>query len=311
MAKRICIFLVCLLLVVGIGGCGKSEDKKSETAAKATAKPTEKPTAKPTEKPTPKPTEKPIEKVEATVVDIIDGDTLKVKIGEKTETIRLIGVDAPEGNECFAKEATEHAKKFLLNQPVEVGKDEGLDRDKQGNLLRYIFFQKGEMLFNEIAIEFGYAVEYSDKTPYTYEAAFKKAQERAKEKPQGLWRPDTCDGKVPSAQSRTLTAPSTPKPAESKYSCEPKKTCTQMASCEEAFFHLSRCGSATLDRDKNGVPCESLCKDEISKFSCETKKTCTKMASCTEAYYHLLACGNGQLDQDKNGIPCESICSGK
>ena len=42
-------------------------------------------------------------------------------------------------------------------------------------------------------------------------------------------------------------------------SCVGKRTCTQMRSCEEARFYLSSCGVRSLDRDGDGVPCESLC----------------------------------------------------
>jgi hypothetical protein len=33
-----------------------------------------------------------------------------------------------------------------------------------------------------------------------------------------------------------------------------------MASCEEAKFYLSRCGVGSLDGNKDGVPCEKLCR---------------------------------------------------
>ncbi|MDE4026137.1 excalibur calcium-binding domain-containing protein [Glaesserella parasuis] len=38
-----------------------------------------------------------------------------------------------------------------------------------------------------------------------------------------------------------------------------KRTCSQMDSCEEARFHLTQCGVSSLDREKDGMPCESLC----------------------------------------------------
>jgi len=50
----------------------------------------------------------------------------------------------------------------------------------------------------------------------------------------------------------------TPAPAP-VYRCEPKKTCGQMASCEEARYHLTQCGNTGLDRDGDGTPCASLC----------------------------------------------------
>lgn len=46
----------------------------------------------------------------------------------------------------------------------------------------------------------------------------------------------------------------------SAFSCELRKTCGQMTSCEEARFHLQQCGNGRLDGDSDGVPCESICR---------------------------------------------------
>lgn len=43
-----------------------------------------------------------------------------------------------------------------------------------------------------------------------------------------------------------------------EYECS-KRTCKQMDSCEEARYHLKYCGMDQLDRDGDGVPCESIC----------------------------------------------------
>ena len=32
-----------------------------------------------------------------------------------------------------------------------------------------------------------------------------------------------------------------------------------MLNCEEAYFQYKECGNTSLDRDKDGVPCESIC----------------------------------------------------
>ena len=36
------------------------------------------------------------------------------------------------------------------------------------------------------------------------------------------------------------------------------RVCTKMVSCEQAKLAL-KCGNTNLDRDKDGVPCESIC----------------------------------------------------
>ncbi|AKO45701.1 excalibur calcium-binding domain-containing protein [[Haemophilus] ducreyi] len=44
-----------------------------------------------------------------------------------------------------------------------------------------------------------------------------------------------------------------------------KRTCGQMDSCEEARFHLTQCGVKSLDRDNDGIPCESICGGKKKK----------------------------------------------
>jgi hypothetical protein len=44
------------------------------------------------------------------------------------------------------------------------------------------------------------------------------------------------------------------------FKCDTKRKCGEMISCEEARFYLEECGLKRLDGDKDGVPCESLCR---------------------------------------------------
>lgn len=42
--------------------------------------------------------------------------------------------------------------------------------------------------------------------------------------------------------------------------CQPRLTCKQISSCEEAVWYLQNCSwGGRLDRDSDGIPCESLC----------------------------------------------------
>ncbi|MEM6440093.1 MAG: excalibur calcium-binding domain-containing protein [Pseudomonadota bacterium] len=43
------------------------------------------------------------------------------------------------------------------------------------------------------------------------------------------------------------------------FSWAPRKRCSEIASCAEACYHLLECGRAGLDRDKDGIPCETVC----------------------------------------------------
>ena len=44
------------------------------------------------------------------------------------------------------------------------------------------------------------------------------------------------------------------------WTCSPRLKCTQISSCEEANWYLQNCSwGGALDRDKDGIPCESSC----------------------------------------------------
>jgi hypothetical protein len=47
---------------------------------------------------------------------------------------------------------------------------------------------------------------------------------------------------------------------KSEFKCEGKKYCKEMNSCKEAMFYLKQCGVSRLDRDKDGIPCETICR---------------------------------------------------
>lgn len=67
----------------------------------------------------------------------------------------------------------------------------------------------------------------------------------------------TTSGGGGSRSSDPVSTPVPNAPAPSGVSCNGARTCSQMASCEQAYACLpSRPG---LDRDKDGVPCESIC----------------------------------------------------
>ncbi|MBU0580400.1 MAG: thermonuclease family protein [Candidatus Margulisbacteria bacterium] len=135
------------------------------------------------------------------VINVIDGDTIKVDINGKTETLRLIGIDTPETLDprkpvqCFAIEASNKAKEILSGKNVSLEADSTQgERDKYSRLLRYVFLEDGT-LYNQYMIEEGYAHEYTyQSNPYKYQTAFKEAEKNAREQGKGLWDINTCNG---------------------------------------------------------------------------------------------------------------------
>lgn len=137
-------------------------------------------------------------KEQAEVLRVIDGDTIEVSLNNKKETVRLIGIDAPEivdpreAVECFGKEALDKAREILDGKTVSLESDptQG-ERDKYGRVLRYVFVD--DLNFNKLMISEGFAHEYTyQSNPYKYQLEFKSAQKQARESKVGLWADNVC-----------------------------------------------------------------------------------------------------------------------
>ena len=68
------------------------------------------------------------------VTRVVDGDTVELRNGE---TVRLVGIDAPEAGECGHDRAADNLARLVHGQPVRLGRSDE-DRDRYGRLLRYV-----------------------------------------------------------------------------------------------------------------------------------------------------------------------------
>ena len=75
-----------------------------------------------------------------------------------------------------------------------------------------------------------------------------------------LWAsPAAAKDNFTPAGNTTIFDPAGPSVAQS-YSCEPRKTCGKIRSCDEAVWYLYNCSwGGRLDGDGDGAPCENLC----------------------------------------------------
>lgn len=137
-----------------------------------------------------------------TVSSVSDGDTIKVNVNGKIETVRLIGVDTPETKDprkpvqCFGKQASDFTTQQLNGTSVRLEPDTTQqERDKYGRLLRYVYMPNGT-LFNQLLVASGYAYEYTyQNNPYQFHDDFIKAQRLAQQEGRGLWSEQSCSGK--------------------------------------------------------------------------------------------------------------------
>ncbi|MBU7045619.1 MAG: thermonuclease family protein [Theionarchaea archaeon] len=82
---------------------------------------------------------------------VIDGDTFRLETGE---TVRLIGIDAPELSQPGGKKSREYLARLILNKGITLEKSNE-DRDKYNRLLRFVYI--GNLCINEEMIKQGYA----------------------------------------------------------------------------------------------------------------------------------------------------------
>jgi micrococcal nuclease len=125
-----------------------------------------------------------------TVVEVLDGDTIRVARGDDTDTVRLLGIDTPETHhptkpvECFGPEAASYTESRLQGRSVELEADiEG--RDRYGRRLAYVIVD-GER-FNDELVRRGYARLLVIEPNHAHARAMLQEELDAKRAGRGLW----------------------------------------------------------------------------------------------------------------------------
>ncbi len=141
----------------------------------------------------------------ATLLAVVDGDTLKIQFQGKEENIRLIGIDCPESriNPKAQKDAQRSGQdietiiamgkrataftKTLVKRGDTINIDFDLQqRDRSGRLLGYVYLNDGRML-NEEIVKAGYASLMTIPPNVRYQDRFLEAYREARENKRGLW----------------------------------------------------------------------------------------------------------------------------
>lgn len=131
------------------------------------------------------------------VTEIVDGDTIKVQIGNTETTVRLIGVDTPETVhpskpvEEYGKEASSFTRNLLAGESVYLTSDaQSTDTDKYGRKLAYVWRYPDGMFVNLEIVRQGYGHAYT-VYPFDHQQLFKTYETRAREIGKGLWATET------------------------------------------------------------------------------------------------------------------------
>ena len=128
---------------------------------------------------------------EVELVSCIDGDTIKVKIGDEDKTVRLLAIDAPEDSpnkiDYYGKEASEYTcNKVKKAEFIVLEYDPNSDKvDKYDRVLAWVFVD-GKLLEEEL-VKRGYAKVAYLYANYKYTDKIKAVEEKAKEENLGIW----------------------------------------------------------------------------------------------------------------------------
>jgi micrococcal nuclease len=143
--------------------------------------------------------------LEGPVVRVVDGDTIHVRVSDRIEKVRYIGVNTPEihhprkGEEPGGREAADVNRSLVGAHQVRLETDVQ-SRDRYGRLLAYVWV--GDIMINAELVRRGYAQVMTVPPNVRHQALFLKLQREAREAGRGLWRPAHAAAHAPAAALR-------------------------------------------------------------------------------------------------------------
>jgi endonuclease YncB( thermonuclease family) len=114
------------------------------------------------------------------VVGITDGDTITVLHDHRAETVRLVGVDAPEKRQPYGDRARRFTADLAFDRTVTVLTT---GRDRNGRLLGEVVLPDGRSLNQEL-VRAGYAWWFRR---YSRDVTLARLESEAREGRRGLW----------------------------------------------------------------------------------------------------------------------------
>ena len=198
------------------------------------------------------------------VVGVHDGDTLTLLVPDgasyRQVKVRLGEIDTPESKQPYGERAKQTLSDLAYNKPARVVVQ---DTDKYGRTVGRVYV--GGIDVNAEMIRQGAAWAYRQ---YLKDQSLLRLEAEAKAAKRGLWALPEAQRMPPWEWRHGGSAKAAPAPdssaqaatASGGFTCASKRRCGEMTSCEEAKFYLTQCGVGSLDGNKDGVPCEKLCR---------------------------------------------------
>ena len=135
----------------------------------------------------------PLGRGEGVVVEVVDGDTVDVRLAAGEERVRLLGVDTPETvdpsrpPECFGAEASARTRELLPAGTVVVLERDVEARDHYGRLLAFVFRRSDRVMVNRALLAEGLATPLTIAPNVAYRAELASVAAQARREGRGLW----------------------------------------------------------------------------------------------------------------------------
>lgn len=135
---------------------------------------------------------------QARVLRVVDGDTLKVRVDGRVETVRLLGIDTPESKrpgapvECGSRRAGAELRQLVAGRAVELHGDASQDaEDRFGRMLAYVELDGEDV--GKAMVASGWAKPYVYRgVPFERAGAYRDAARSARTQGAGVY--GACGG---------------------------------------------------------------------------------------------------------------------
>ena len=197
----------------------------------------------------------------AEVIQVIDGDEIRVRVGEEEFVVRYIGILAPEISDPYGPEASNENIYQVFSKEVILVRDE-TDQDTEGRLLRYVLL--GDRMINHYLVSKGLAQAENMAPDTACSDLLQRAEADAQQGELGMWA-GTPEPTKTFAPLWTETAEPTEKSSKrGKANCDcdgPDLNCGDFPNDTEAQLCYLKClithGDVfDLDTNGNGVACD-------------------------------------------------------
>ena len=188
------------------------------------------------------------------VTRVFDGDTVVVHSAGTAHRVRLAEIDAPESHQDGGKASRAALLGKVGGYQVRLEVISSIDH--YGRLIGRL--HRGDRDVNRELVAEAHA--WAAQRVYLTDRSFLIDEEGARVEKLGLWADPNPVPPWEWRRGKTSTRDRPQTPARLDMQCGTKRLSSQVASCAEGEFYLNQCGVSHLDRDKDGTPCEKLCR---------------------------------------------------